>query len=159
MAFRQSSKFTEMVTVVRRGRIRPAFLENNSRDGHRKGKIAAGPWLNIFFTKNSSFMMDWIDLDQPCPSAAGIFENGHQVRTRSENVLAPQENIPGVQQIKNVVTVLFSKIRFLCGVPCSGADVTSLGGHGSKLFKEVITQMLKQAEGTTTAIVENRSRT
>src|SRR5688572_8668341 len=99
--------------------------------------------------------MHWVDQHQLGAFRLGVHQNGHGVRAGSEDVLSPQQNVPGIQKIENVVAFSFAEIQRLSSMAAAGADISPLCRDRAELFKEIVGENLQKAQRTAAAIVKD----
>ena len=144
-----------MIAIVAGHRIRPAAIEQHARHRHRQREIAARPRLHERVAQERRLVPDRIDQHLPRPR---FLQHGDGMRRRDEDVLSPEQDVPRIQQIENVVRILLAEIDQLRLVPRAGTDVAALRRHRPEFGKEVIRQVLQRAERAAAAIVKDRSR-
>ena len=100
--------------------------------------------------------MHWVDQNQLCAVGFGIHENGYGVRAGSEDILSPQKDVFGIEQIEDVVTFFFTKVECLSGISGTRANIASLCCDGTELLEKVVREVLDQTQRPATSIVKYR---
>ena len=75
-----------------------------------------------------------------------------------DRVLAPEHDVPAVEQVEVVVAVTRAEILDLGGLTGARTDVTNLASARPELIEEQVGQVLEDAERTSGPVVEDRSR-
>ena len=155
---RERAELLEVVAVRRRGRIRRAGLEEPRRDAHREIEVAAGPGEDRPVREPLAPVPHRVDEDDPRPLPLRLAQDGQQVDVRDRDVLSPEEDVPRVQEVEDVVRLLVAEVGLLRRVARAGADVAALDRHGAEQLEEVVHDGLHEAEGAARAVVEDRGR-
>ena len=159
LALGQGAQIVEPVAIPGCLRVDPAPGPQQPRHRHGQREVTARARLDEPLTQTGGAVVHGIDQHQPGARRPRLAQHRQGVRAGDVDVFPPQNDVPGVQQIVQVVRVLEPEVDGLGGVPGPGADVTALHRDRPETLEEVVVEVLEQPERAARAVVKDGRRT
>jgi hypothetical protein len=120
----------EVIAVGVRLRVDLAVLEEDARHGHGEREIAARSELMVGVEAARTSVDHGIDEHDLGAAGARRLEDRDHVGARHVNVLTPEQDLPRVEQRRQIAAVADAEIELLSGFAGAAADVAALDGDG-----------------------------
>jgi hypothetical protein len=147
-----------MVAEVRGVRVDLAGIEQRARDAQRQFEVAPGRRLVRDRRQCNTLVAHGIDQHDLGAAPLRVLQHRHQVHVADHRVLAPQHDVPRVQQVEQVVAVAGAEVLQLRRFARAGADVADFRRARPELIEEQVRQMFEDPQRTARAVVADRRR-